>query len=66
MEVSDGLGKHPERSLTVMTVCSLILNGPVLKVQVSPNVLNTFIGTILVQRQPTGYTNLPKLANPVK
>lgn len=41
-----------------MTVCSLMLNGPVLNVQRTPKVLKTFFGTTLAQRHPIGYTSL--------
>ncbi len=50
--------KMDELELTVMTVCSLIVNGPVLRVQRNPNVLNTWEGITWAQKQPTGYTSL--------
>jgi hypothetical protein len=42
----------------VITVCSLILNGPVLNVHRMPKVLKTRVGTNLAQKQPMGYINL--------
>lgn len=44
----------PRKKPTVMTACSLILNGPVLKVQLRPNVLNRLVGITLAQTTPHG------------
>jgi hypothetical protein len=44
--------------LTVTTTCSFMVNGPVLKVQRTPKVLKTLIGTTRAQRHPIGYTAL--------
>lgn len=48
--------------LTVMTVCSLILKGPVLNVHSTPNVRNWVMGMHFSQRTPTGYTSLHRIS----